>query len=262
MMSSVPKNEVAATNSIEFREFTPACDVSPQNRLASTAADEPGSSAQVVSEEELESPPLSASRQPFLFPLRLLQAGNHQGWQEGSPRGEEILHGSTEVDEVHAPAWWLVHTKPRQEKKLAEYLRLRSIGHYLPVTRQKALTRGRPRFADIPLFASYLFLHANRVDRLIALESNRTVMIHPVSPGAQLASHLWNLAILIESGAPLTREERIKPGQKVRVRSGPFRDVRGTVHKRAGQTRLFVYVSEMLGGASVEVEQHLLEPYD
>ena len=76
-----------------------------------------------------------------------------------------------------------------------------------------------------------------------------------------LANQLWDLADLIEKGVPLRIEERLAAGQYVRVKAGLLKDKRGVIMKRAGKTRLFVFVNELLGGVSLEIEQHLLEPY-
>jgi len=96
--------------------------------------------------------------------------------------------------------------------------------------------------------------------RLRALETNRIVATHRVDDSEGLRARLWELADLIEKGAPLTAEARLAKGRKVRVKSGPFQNMEGTVIKRGGQTRIFVMVSQLLGGVSMEIEEHLLEP--
>jgi hypothetical protein len=97
--------------------------------------------------------------------------------------------------------------------------------------------------------------------RLLALKTNRIVATHQVDDQKELANQLWDLADLIEKGVPLRIEERLVAGQYVRVKSGPLRDKRGVIMRRAGKTRLFVLVNEVLGGVSLDIEQHLLEPY-
>ncbi len=62
------------------------------------------------------------------------------------------------------------------------------------------------------------------------------------------------------SGAPLTIERRLSPGDRVRVRSGPLAGVEGTVLRRQGATRLVVAVNLLQQGASVDIDDCLLEP--
>jgi transcription antitermination factor NusG len=144
---------------------------------------------------------------------------------------------------------------------LARELTAFDVPHYLPVTKCKALTRGRPRITRAPQFPGYLFIWGSCDQRLSALKTNRIVATHPIDDQLGLATQLWHLADLIEKGVPLRIEERLVAGQNVRVKSGILKDKQGVIMKRAGKTRLFVLINEFLGGVSLEVEQHLLEPY-
>jgi transcription antitermination factor NusG len=182
------------------------------------------------------------TRNPLLFPAELLRAGSS---------GQEALE------------WWLVHTKPRQEKKFAEEMRSWGIAHYVPVTYCKSVTRGRDRYAWLPLFSGYAFLKCNSDQRLLALKTNRLVTIHPVSDPFLLERQLATLADLIDKGIPLRVEERLVAGREVEVKAGTLKGKRGIVIRRGGKTRLFVAIAELLGGVSLEleIEQHLVEPY-
>ncbi len=101
----------------------------------------------------------SAERNPYLFPLSALDGIGAASVKTAtcdfshSPelRGEGERHSS----------WWLVHAKPRQEKKLAQDLRALEIAHFLPVVSHQAWTRGRPRVTWVPLFPGYLFQHGS-----------------------------------------------------------------------------------------------------
>ena len=55
--------------------------------------------------------------------------------------------------------WWCLHTKPRQEKAVARFLRTQNISYYLPqVVKVDRTPQGRKIRSVIPLFNSYLFL--------------------------------------------------------------------------------------------------------
>jgi len=180
----------------------------------------------------------SAEENPYLFPLDLFESPGQGG----------------------KAAWWLLHTKPRQEKKLGEELAKLEIPHYLPVIKCKAITRGRTRITRSPLFSGYFFLRGTPDQRLRALETNRLVATHRVEDSEGLCTRLLELAKLIELGAPLTAEARLAAGRKVRVKSGSFQNMEGVVIKRGGKTRLFIMVNELLGGVSLAIEEHLLDP--
>lgn len=215
-----------------------------------------------------ESSRFTSTENPFLYPRDLLDVWTAS--LEWSPE-YEFLSSPDQLDDLSSYSigdfdkgsskWWLAHTKPRQEKKLAKQLCELQVPHYLPVTKCKAVTRRRTRVTLQPQFPGYLFLCVNADQRRSVLETNRVVATHSVDDQHGLRKQLWTLADLIEKGVPLRLEERLGPGNLVRVKSGLLRDITGTVIKRGGKTRLFVSVSELLGGVSLEIEQHLLEPY-
>ncbi len=204
----------------------------------------------------------SVSKNPYLYPRNLLVVGCGVLSTPSEMLDRTTLSGfQSNSDYVNsATVWWLAHTKPRQEKKFADQLARMGIPHYLPVEEHKALTRGRTRVSQLPSFPGYLFLWCDIVQRVRALETNRLVALHPIDDGDGLRSRLSELADLIEKGAQLTVESLLVPGREFRVKAGLFKDKEGTVIKRGGKTRLFVFVSEVLGGVSMEIEEHFLEP--
>ncbi len=81
-----------------------------------------------------------------------------------------------------------------------------------------------------------------------------------MSDPESLRRDLIHLRHLIASGSPLTIESRWMPGQRVRIKRGPLAGLEGTILKRRGQTRLLVSVEFLQQGASVAVDDFLLEP--
>src|SRR5216683_723888 len=71
--------------------------------------------------------------------------------------------------------WWVLHTKPRQEKSLARQLLEVRIPFYLPTIAQRCMVRNRVLHSHVPLFAGYVFLLADRTERVTALATGRIV---------------------------------------------------------------------------------------
>lgn len=197
--------------------------------------------------------PFSAERNPYLFPTSLLE--------DASVHSPNPPPSEASEDSDAQAAWWLVHTKPRQEKKLAHDLRSLKIEHFLPVVPHRALTRGRMRVTWAPLFPGYLFQYGSLESRIQVLTTNRVVAIHPVADRLRMKCQLRDLADLIEKNVPLRVEERFPIGRTVRVKAGALTDKCGIVVKHGGKTRLFIRVNELLGGVSVELDHQLVEPY-
>ncbi len=124
------------------------------------------------------------------------------------------------ISEGVGTSWWVLYTRPRQEKSLARDLLSRGIQFYLPLVPRRLLIRGRPVFSHVPLFSGYVFVHGSREDRLRSLMTNRVAQVISVDDGERLRRDLQSIQWLIESGAPLTIESRLEANQPVRVRAG------------------------------------------
>jgi len=177
---------------------------------------------------------------------------------------EPSLYPETLLDEPPCESserrWWVLYTKARQEKAISRELLGYQIPFYLPLVRKTSVIRGRQVSSFIPLFLGYVFLFGSEEERVRSLTTNRISRILTVDDGGCLVHDLRQLRQLIVSDAPLTVESRLVPGDRVRVRHGPFVGLEGTVLRRRGKTRLLVAVNFLQQGASVEVDDFLLEP--
>jgi transcription antitermination factor NusG len=158
--------------------------------------------------------------------------------------------------------WLAIYTKARQEKSLAREVLKYQIPFYLPLIKKTTVSRGRKQSSFSPLFGGYLFVFGTEQERVKSLTTNRISRILPVEDQDQLVFDLRQLCQMIAANVPLTVESRIGPGQRVRVRQGAFGGLEGTVLKRRGETRLLVSINFLQQGASVEIDDFLLEPLD
>jgi hypothetical protein len=173
----------------------------------------------------------------------------------------EWLFHTQEYDVLDERQWWILYTKSRQEKCLADYLRARHIPHYLPLHKKYSFSRGRRLTSIVPLFSNYLFLFGDQSERITALESNRVARTVDVAAWRQeeLWTDLTRLECLIRSNVPLSVESRIQEGELVRIKSGRLAGLEGIVLKRRGGTRLLVAVNYLQQGASIEIDDFALE---
>lgn len=157
--------------------------------------------------------------------------------------------------------WWVLYTKVRQEKAIARQLLTLRTPFYLPLVWKRSVARCVIR-SQIPLFPGYVFLYGSEEERVSSLATNRIVRILAVATPERLREDLSRLRRLIDSGAGVTLESRLEPGIRVRVRHGPFVGIEGTVLTRRGETRLLVAVDFLQQGASIEIDDAVLEPVD
>ncbi len=173
---------------------------------------------------------------------------------------EDLLEGlCTEESER---LWWAVHTKSRQEKALAEQLLRHEVPFYLPLVPKDNQIRGKRVRSHIPVFSGYVFLFGTPKERAVALATNRACQILDVGDQEQLWHDLEQLRRLIATGAPLTIERRLQAGRRVRVKSGPMMGMEGLVIERRNNNRLFVAINFLQQGASVAIDDYILEPID
>ncbi|MEX0725855.1 MAG: transcription termination/antitermination NusG family protein [Planctomycetaceae bacterium] len=156
--------------------------------------------------------------------------------------------------------WWVVHTRPRQEKSLARRLTELHIGHYVPQLEQKTRSpKGRMRVSYVPMFTSYGFVYCTPEERLKTLDAPATAHLLEVEDSKQLTFDLRQIRRLSLTGKILTPEDRLEPGTPVRVTSGPFAGFEGRILKRRTGDHLLVMVNYLQRGISVELGDYHLE---
>ncbi len=157
-------------------------------------------------------------------------------------------------------AWWVLHTKPRQEKALARQLLRIGVPFYLPLVPRRTLVRGRPLCSHVPLFSGYLFLLASQEQRVAALATDRVVQSLAVHAQEGLWHDLSQVHRLIATGAPITPAGRLAPGVPVEITSGPLAGLQGTIQRTASGKRFVVRVDFIQQGASVLLDDYMLTP--
>lgn len=156
--------------------------------------------------------------------------------------------------------WWVLHTKPRQEKSLARHLYAAGLEYFLPLLRRRSRQRGRIVTSQVPLFTSYVFLRADADERVLALTSNRIVQSLAVEDQTRLGRDLRQVDALLSSGVPISPEERLAPGDEVEITSGLLAGLSGTIVRTAASRRFVVRVDFIQRGASVELDDFALVP--
>jgi transcription antitermination factor NusG len=168
--------------------------------------------------------------------------------------------GASDVWSTTDRAWFVLHTRPRQEKSLARYLRAAGVSYYLPTVPRRCRTRGRVLTANSPLFPGYLFFYGDGGERLAALESNRVVHSLPVIDQSQLWDDLRQINQMLGTGLPISAESRFAPGTPVEITTGPLAGLCGTVIRTGSGRRFVVRVNFIHQGASVLLEDCALLP--
>lgn len=67
--------------------------------------------------------------------------------------------------------WYVVYTKPKWEKKVAEQLKKDGIECYCPLIIQERQWSDRKKKVEVPLFNSYVFVRLTETDRNLVFQS-------------------------------------------------------------------------------------------
>ncbi len=159
-----------------------------------------------------------------------------------------------------ARKWWVMHTRPRAEKVLARNLCHRGIAFFLPLYQRQRRLRGRVVTSHLPLFAGYVFVHGDDQQRLQALKTNTVAKSIAVIDQEQLHADLRRVHQLMITGAPLSPEDRLRPGSLIEISAGPLAGLEGKVIRRGKRLKLIIEVHLLQRGASVEIDQWMIEP--
>lgn len=181
---------------------------------------------------------------------------------------EEDIYPSNLLDEEENSVlsdpdcrWWCVYTMSRREKDLMRKLAKLGIAYYGPVIPKRYRSpNGRLRTSYVPLFPNYVFMWGTEESRYQAMTTNCISKCNPIEDSVQLVNDLRQIFRVVDAGVALTPESRLQPGNRVRVRTGPFARYEGTVIRREGKTRLLLSIQFLEQGVSMEMDEGLLEP--
>jgi transcriptional antiterminator RfaH len=155
--------------------------------------------------------------------------------------------------------WYLVYTKPRQEKIALEELENQDYIVYLPLIDVEKIVRGTRTLAREPLFARYLFI---RLDTLgtkswAPIRSTKGVanLVRFGTNPARVADDLVNAIKAGLQGAPVVLQHQ--PGELVMITSGPFRGIEAVFQTYDGDQRAVILLSLM--GKNVRATQDLAQ---
>jgi transcription elongation factor/antiterminator RfaH len=143
--------------------------------------------------------------------------------------------------------WFLVYTLPKSEGRAEVHLRAQGFLTYLPKINTTVRHARRFRNVQAPLFARYMFiiLDLSR-DRWLSVHSTIGVSTLFACEGRPIAVPAGVVEELISSYDQTveSKESRFARGQSVRILSGPFAELIGTLDRldAGGRTRVLLEI--------------------
>ncbi len=158
--------------------------------------------------------------------------------------------------------WFALYTRSRHEKFLDSELKQKGIETFLPL--RKITRRWSDRYQQIeePLFKGYLFVRIPLMDRYQVLNTKGAVCL--VGKGAEAVAvperELDLVRRFIEEEIPVDPFPYLKEGERVYVRSGPFKGAEGFILRKDRHCRLVISLDLLMQSISIEIDQANVEP--
>ncbi len=144
--------------------------------------------------------------------------------------------------------WYVLHVKPRTEKKVLSYLAFYQCFRYLPLYVKITKVQRRKVRTELPLFPGYVFTRLSPDERLKMLQTNLLVRPIPVARPREMIHQLRQIARAARHAPEIRPVNPFKVGDLVRVKTGPFRGLEGYI-KREGASSTIVVNLDILGQA-------------
>lgn len=160
-----------------------------------------------------------------------------------------------------AQKWYALHTKSRHEKMIDEELRKKGIETFLPLRKITRHWSDRKKIIEEPIFSGYLFVHIPLKNRLEVLQTRGSVRLVGFNslPTPVPDKELEAIRRFVEEKIPLDPYPYLAKGDRVYVRSGPFKGVEGFVVRKDKHTRLVISLDLLLQSVSIEIDEALVE---
>ena len=158
--------------------------------------------------------------------------------------------------------WYVLHVKPRTEKKVMEYLRRYGYFAHLPLYTKVTKVQRRKVRRQMPLFPGYVFSKLWPDERVVMLRTNLIVRAIFVERPRTMVHQLRQISRASRAVPDLKPSQMCKAGDFVRVVSGPLYGTEGYVVRRGREMTLCLNI-EILGvSAEVSVPAADVEKID
>jgi len=151
--------------------------------------------------------------------------------------------------------WYALYTRPRFEKKVDQILIEKGLESFLPLCTKIRYWSDRKKKIQEPLIPSYIFVYANKKERLMSLQSTGVIrmVFFDNQPARIPEGQIANLRTIIEHGYNPQPFQYLNRGDEVEVIAGPLRGVHGFFVEERGQEHLIISVHPIRQSVAIQV---------
>jgi len=156
--------------------------------------------------------------------------------------------------------WYVAHTRPRCEKKLADYCQREGFLVTLPCYRAVHKYRGKTVVFQKPLFPGYVFLQLASAQKDSVRQSDLVANLLDVFDQETFYQQLKDILVALEADLEVRLAPAIGEGMRVRIRAGPLQGIEGWVEQRYGMSTVLLRLDFINQAAAVKVAADMLDP--
>jgi transcriptional antiterminator RfaH len=160
--------------------------------------------------------------------------------------------------------WYPVYTNPRAEKKACEALLNKGIEAYLPLRRQLKQWSDRKKWVEEPFIKSYLFVHIAEHEHGAVLMTRGIARF--IYFGSKIAAmpdrQIDDLKLLMTSSLDLeVTEENLLPGEKITLKAGPLKGMKGEIISYRSQKQLALRLENLGCSIIIHVAASMIDRF-
>ena len=161
---------------------------------------------------------------------------------------DDLVHPQSEQASL---AWYVIHTKPRQEARALTNLMQQGYQCFLPMITLEKLSRGRVSLVEEPLFPRYLFIcldHGRQGQNWAPIRSTIGVsgLVTFGSSPAKMHPDLIDVLLHQQEALSDTPERLFESGERLLIGSGTFAGLEAVYQMASGDNRAMVLI-ELMG---------------
>ena len=161
-------------------------------------------------------------------------------------------------------SWYLIYSKPKEEKLAKEHLERQGYETYLPLVLGRIKKRGRTQKSIQPMFPRYLFIYlSDQTDDWGPIRSTIGVS-HLVKFGMNPAKIPESLITQLKEnevgdGYHVLQSKKLKKGDELLIVEGPFEGYEATLFSQNAEDRVVVLLKIAESHIKVQLNQSLIE---
>ena len=131
--------------------------------------------------------------------------------------------------------WFVIYTKSRNEKKVAELLQKNGVEVFCPLVKLKKNWSDRTKIVETPLFNSYVFVNLSEKDRNVVFNVPGVIryLFWLKKPAIARDSEIENLKNILHETMDSFTIENYQIGDTIKISEGVFKGVDGVIEKQS-----------------------------